>query len=41
MSGTTASNPAGKASAVGGTGKIAPEILWAQRSSQDEPEKVS
>jgi hypothetical protein len=33
---TTASAPAGKANAT-----AAPEILWAQRSSEDEAEKVS
>lgn len=38
---TTASGPADKASAITGNGVAAPEILWAQRSSEDEPEKVS
>ena len=38
---TTASAPADKASAIAGQGAAAPEILWAQRSSEDEPEKVN
>lgn len=36
---TTASGPADKTSALAGKGAAAPEILWAQRSSEEEPEK--
>lgn len=36
----SASAPIGKSTAVAGSGPVAPEILWAQRSSEDEPEKV-
>lgn len=38
---TTASAPGDKASALSGKGVVAPEILWAQRSSEDEADKVS
>lgn len=38
---TTASAPGDRASAIAGKGPAAPEILWAQRSSDDEADKVS
>lgn len=37
----SASAPAGKSTAVAGSGQVAPEILWAQRSSETDAEKVS